>query len=92
MLRFELKPSGLADGTVYAVHDLAGRRPGVVGWIQRLPSGWRRYGYQDDAPILRSMDEAVDDLIEHDSLEQDTSDWPLSVVGDDGPRAGQPGS
>ena len=86
-MRFELKPSGLAGGKVYAVHDLTRRRPGVVGWIQRLPSGWRRYGYEDNAPILRSMDEAVNDLIEHDSLEQDTAAWPAGAADDGEPPA-----
>lgn len=76
-VRYELKPSGLDDETVYAVKLLDGQRAGnVVGWVQQLPSGWRRYGYEDDAPILRSLGDAVIDLIEYDSYEQDTTKGP----------------
>ena len=76
-MRVDLKPTGLEGGTVYAVKDLDSSRPGsVLGWIQKLPEGWRRYGYGDDAPVLGSSSEAVDDLIEHDSYEQDTASGP----------------
>lgn len=79
-MRYELTDAGI-DGVrgVYAVHVLDRPRPGVLGWIQRVPGGWRRYGYDDDAPLLRTPDEAVDDLIERDSEEQDTADWPTSM-------------
>jgi hypothetical protein len=32
--------------------------------------------YGDNAPILRTLTEAVYDLIEHDSAEQSTAMWP----------------
>jgi hypothetical protein len=78
-VRYELKRTELAGGRVYAVRDFRLKQPGsmVLGWLLSLPSGWRRYGYENDnPPILRTADEAVLDLIEHDSWEQDTADWP----------------
>ena len=75
-MRYTLKPARLTDPHVYAVQLLDSARPGVLGWLQRLPSGWRRSGYDDDAPLVRSLSEAVYDLIEHDSYEQQTADWP----------------
>jgi hypothetical protein len=76
-LRYELKPSGIER--VYAVRNLNPERPGsVLGWLLSVPSGYCRYGYENDndAPILRTVDEAVLDLIAHDSWEQDTANWP----------------
>jgi hypothetical protein len=75
-MKYELKPTKLASGvTVYGVVTPTRN---VLGWIQSLPSGWRLFGYEDDhnAPLLRTPDEAVLDLIEHDAWEQDTQTWP----------------
>jgi hypothetical protein len=77
VMRIQLKRTELEGGTVYAVRDLHATRPGsVLGWVQQLPGGWRRYGYCDDPPLLATSAEAVDDLIEYDSWEQDTATWP----------------
>jgi hypothetical protein len=75
-VRYELKPSGIER--VYAVKNINPERPGsVLGWLLSLPSGWVRYGYEgDNPPILRTVDEAVRDLVEYDSWEQDTANWP----------------
>jgi hypothetical protein len=52
-------------------------RPGsVLGWVQQVPEGWRRYGYGDQAPVLATSAEAVDDLIQYDAREQETAAWP----------------
>jgi hypothetical protein len=77
MRRFELVDTAV-DGVpwVYGVRALDRPRPGLIGWVERLPSGWRRFGYDGDAPIFRTLTEAVDDLIEFDSEEQSTADWP----------------
>lgn len=74
IMKYELKPTKLASGvTIYGVITPTRN---VLGWIQSLPSGWRRFGYDDDAPLLRTPDEAVLDLIEYDAWEQDTQTWP----------------
>jgi hypothetical protein len=41
----------------------------MLSWLLSLPSGWTRYGYEndDEAPILRTVSEAVCDLVAHDS-------------------------
>jgi hypothetical protein len=77
-MRFELVPTKMADGQlIFGVRGLDRPRPGLIGWIRRLPSGWTRYGYENDQPpMLRTPDEAVDDLILHDAWEQDTATWP----------------
>jgi hypothetical protein len=74
LLYTELKPTELEDGTT--IYGVVTKTRNVLGWIQHLPSGWRRYGYEDDAPIVPTVDEAICDLIEYDSHEQDTADWP----------------
>jgi hypothetical protein len=72
-----LKPTGLEGGTVYAVTNPDLTRPGnVLGWVQQLPQGWRRYGYGDSAPVLATPAEAVADLITYDAYEQETATWP----------------
>jgi hypothetical protein len=78
MQRFELVDTEI-DGVprVYGVRALDRPRPGLVGWVERLPSGWRRFGYGDDPPIFRRLTEVVDDLIEFDSEEQSAADWPV---------------
>jgi hypothetical protein len=76
-VKIALKPAGLEGGTVYAVKNPDITRPGTVfGWIQQLPEGWRRYGYEDTAPVLATSAEAVDDLIKYDAREQETATWP----------------
>jgi hypothetical protein len=75
--RIDLKPTGLEGGTVYAVKNPDMTRPGsVIGWIQHIPEGWRRYGYEDTAPVLATSAEAVDDLITYDAHERETATWP----------------
>jgi hypothetical protein len=72
-----LKPTDLEGGTVYAVKNPdIGRSGTVIGWIQQLPEGWRRYGYGDEVPVLATSAEAVDDLIKYDAYEQETAAWP----------------
>jgi len=86
-VRIDLKPTKLEGGTVYAVLDLETRRPGsVLGWVQHLPQGWRRYGYGDAAPVLATPDQAVDDLIGYDAYEQDTASWPSRLDPCTGPH------
>jgi hypothetical protein len=68
----ELKPTKLENDTT--IYGVVTPTRNVLGWIQHLPSGWRRYGYGDDAPIVHTLDEAISDLIEYDSYEQDTAD------------------
>jgi hypothetical protein len=76
-MRIDLKPTEMQDGSrVYAVRLLESLRTGLVGWIEEVPDGWRRFGYHDDPPVLPTSDEAVWDLIEYDSHEQDTEMWP----------------
>jgi hypothetical protein len=76
-MRLSLKPTELEGGTVYAVKNPDIARPGtVIGWIQQLPEGWRRYGYEDPVPVLATSAEAVDDLIKYDAYEQETAVWP----------------
>jgi hypothetical protein len=77
VVRFELIDTEIAGAPwVYGVRALDRPRPGLIGWVERLPSGWRRFGYGDNPPIFRSLTEAVDDLIEFDSEEQSTATWP----------------
>jgi hypothetical protein len=74
-LRIDLKPTELEGGTVYAVKNPDIARPGsVLGWIQQVPEGWRRYGYGDKTPVLATSAEAIDDLIKYDSYEQETGE------------------
>jgi hypothetical protein len=76
-VRFDLKATGLERGTVYAVKNPEITRPGsVLGWVQQVPEGWRRYGYGDQVPVLATSAEAVDDLIKYDAHEQETAAWP----------------
>jgi len=76
-IRISLKPTDVEGGTVYAVKNADIVRPGtVVGWIQQIPEGWRRYGYEDKVPVLATSAEAVDDLIRYDAYEQETAAWP----------------
>jgi hypothetical protein len=76
-VRIALKPTELEGGTVYAVKSPDAASPGsVIGWIQQISEGWRRYGYGDEAPVLATSAEAVDDLIKYDSYEQETAAWP----------------
>lgn len=63
------------EDAVYGIRLLDRPRPGLIGWLQRLPSGWRRFGYGDDAPIIRSLPEAIDDLLEVYS-EEHFAGWP----------------
>lgn len=55
---------------VYGIKALDRPGLGLIGWVGRLPSGWRRFGYDYDPPIVRTFTEAVDDLIGHDPEEQ----------------------
>jgi hypothetical protein len=78
-MRFELVDTTI-DGQpwVYGVRALDRPRPGLIGWVQHGPAGWRRFGYENDNPaFFRSVSEAVDDLIEFDSEEQSTAQWPV---------------
>jgi hypothetical protein len=68
MRGFGLKPAGIdGDSNVYAVLRLDRPiRPGmtVVGWLYSLPSGWQRWGYEnDDPPLVRSLDEGIESLL-----------------------------
>jgi hypothetical protein len=77
MQRFELVDTEIEGAPwVYGHPGVGPATPGLVGWVERLPSGWRRYGYGDDTPVFRTLTEAVDDLIEFDSEEQSTAEWP----------------
>ncbi|HEY1627606.1 MAG TPA: hypothetical protein VGG16_27835 [Streptosporangiaceae bacterium] len=72
---FELVDANIdGEDAVYGVRLLDRPRPGLLGWLQRLPSGWRRYG-DNDAPIIRSLPEAIDELIECYS-EEHFAGWP----------------
>jgi hypothetical protein len=75
---FTLKQTKVEDGTVYAVPKRHRYRPGssVYGWIRQTPRGWQPYGYDNPTEPRATPDEAIDDLIELDSEEQDTADWP----------------
>jgi hypothetical protein len=81
MRGYGLKPAGIeGNPNVFAVTFLqrSKHRPGnVLGWLVSLPSGWHRWGYENDnPPLLRSLGDAIADLIEYDAWEQDTADWP----------------
>lgn len=73
-MRYELVPAELDDErNVFAVRK-ADRS--VLGWIQQVPGGWRRFGYEDHAPVLATSDECVDDLIAFYAWEEDMSPGP----------------
>ena len=73
---FEVARADISDAEVYTIRLTGRLRPGVLGWIQRLPDGWTYYGYRDEGPPRRTPREAVDDLVERDFLEQRTESWP----------------
>jgi hypothetical protein len=74
-VRTGLKPAEPEGGSVYAVKNPDITRPwSVLGWVQQVPEGWRRYGYGDSVPVLATSAEAVDDLIRYNSREQETGD------------------
>jgi hypothetical protein len=74
-VRTGLKPTELESGTVYVVKSLDVTGPGrVLGCVQQIPEGWRRYGYGDSVPVLATSAEAVDDLIRCNSHELETGD------------------
>ena len=71
------KQTEVEGGSVYAVPNTSHDRPGsVLGWIRRMPDGWRPYGYEKPTVLRPTPEEAIDDLIAIDSEEQHTATWP----------------
>lgn len=79
---YGLKQAGIdGNGNVYAVtRTEPPRGPGsVVGWLVSLPSGWKRWGYENDnAPLVRSLDEGIESLLDKICEEEcGGPDWPV---------------
>jgi hypothetical protein len=70
-----MKPIKLENGTtIYAVPK--GPGTSVHGWITETSQGWQPVGYEHPTPARPTPEEAVDDLVELISEEEDTADWP----------------
>jgi hypothetical protein len=72
-VRIDLRPTKLENGaTIFAVPKGPGTT--VLGWVRQTSQGWQPVGYEHPTPPRPTPEEAVDDLVELDSEEQDAAD------------------
>lgn len=79
IMRFELVPTPMEDGTVIQGLRLHGPgKPNLIGWIRELPGGgWGLAGYDDDPPLVfTDADDAATGMVERYSQEQDEDPGP----------------
>ena len=69
---WDMFKADVAGGMVYSVPlgpEPYRRGRSVLGWIERLSDGFRRYDTDNPGPVKSDAEEAILDLIEHRAYE-----------------------